>query len=67
MQKARRKRARLTRVLVREGTDDQNLGQIYLAVVQSILLYGPEMWVMTPRIRMVFVQVPPQCGPQANW
>ena len=29
------------------------LGQIYLAMVQSVLLYGSEAWAMTPRIGRV--------------
>ena len=38
LQKARRKWERLERVLIREGEDDRTLVQIYLAVVQSVLL-----------------------------
>ena len=53
LRKARRKWARLTRVLSREGVDARTSGQIYLAVVQSVLLYRPETWVMTPRIGRV--------------
>ena len=40
----------MTQVLSREGTDAQTLGQIYLAVVESDMIYGSETWVMTPRI-----------------
>ena len=39
LRKARRKWERLTRVLGREGADAQTLGYLYLAVVQSVLLY----------------------------
>ena len=56
LRKARRKWERLTRVLIREGADAQTSGQIYLVVVQSVLLYGSETWVMTPRIGRVFVE-----------
>ena len=52
--KARRKWAQMTRVLGREGDDAQTSGQIYLEVVQSVMLYGSETWVMTPRIRRAF-------------
>ena len=38
--KVRRKKVGLTRVMRREGADDQTLSQIYLAVVQSVMLYG---------------------------
>ena len=37
-------------MLRKEGADDRNSGQIYLAVVQSVLIYGSETWVMTPHI-----------------
>ena len=36
-----------------EGGGDRTSGQIYLAVVQSVTLYGSETWVMTPRIGIV--------------
>ena len=48
-----KKWARMTRVLSREGADARTLGQIYLAVVQSVMLYGLETWVMTPHIGRV--------------
>ena len=34
----------------REGLDAHTLGQIYLAVVQSVLFYGSETWVVTSLI-----------------
>ena len=53
LRKARREWAQLKRVLVWEGADDRALGQIYLAVVQSVMMYGSETWVMTPCIGRV--------------
>ena len=53
LQLARQKLALLTPVLSREGADAQTLGQIYLTVVQLVMLYGPESWVLTPRMKMV--------------
>ena len=50
LQREQQKWARLTRVLIREGADARTSGQIYLAVVQSVMLYGLETWVMTPHI-----------------
>ena len=44
---------RLTRILSREGADARTSGQIYLAVVQLVQLYGSETWVMTPYIGRV--------------
>ena len=37
-------------MLGREGADDRTLGRIYMAVVQSVFLYGLETLVITPRI-----------------
>ena len=51
--RARKEWAQLTRVLSREGADARTLSQIYLAVGQSFMLYGSEMWVITPRIGSV--------------
>ena len=53
MRKAQRKSARVTRVLIREAVDAWTSGQIYLALVQSVLLYISETWVMTPHTRRV--------------
>ena len=39
--------------LSREGVDDQTLGQIYLAVVQLVILYGSDMPFMIPCIGRV--------------
>ena len=40
----------MTRVLIREGTDARTLVQIYLEVVQPVMIYRSETWVMTPCI-----------------
>ena len=42
LRRARQKWAWLTHILISEGADAQILGHIYLAVVQSVLLYGSE-------------------------
>ena len=34
----------------REGEDARMLGLFYVAVVQVVLMYGSETWVMSPRI-----------------
>ena len=44
--------SRLTGILGREGADARTLVRIYVAVVQAVLIYGLETWVMTPRIGM---------------
>ena len=50
---ASQKWARLTRVLSREGADARTLVKIYLTVVQSFLIYGLEIWVLTPCMQRV--------------
>ena len=45
-----RKWVRLTRVLIREGVDAWTSGQIYLAVVQLVMIYGYETWATKPLI-----------------
>ena len=49
----RQKWARLTRVMIREGADAWTSGQIYLSVVQLVLLYGSDKWVPTPSMQRV--------------
>ena len=51
--RAKYKWARLTRVLSREGADARTLGHIYLAVVQSVIIYGSGTWVPKPRMKRV--------------
>ena len=40
-------------MLIRKGADALNSGRIYVAVVQTVLLYGSETWVMTLHIGRV--------------
>ena len=48
--KARKIWERLTRILSREGADKRVSGTFFKAVVQQVLLFGAETWVLTPRI-----------------
>ena len=50
LKKARKKWGRISRILVQEGADAKTSGMFHVAVVQQILLYGSESWVLTPRI-----------------
>ena len=50
IRKALAKWARLSRALGREGVDARLAGKFYVAVVQAVLLFGAETWVVTPRI-----------------
>ena len=45
--RSRKKWVRLFRVLIREGADARTLGRIYMALVQAVMLYGLETWLMT--------------------
>ena len=53
LRRARQEWAQLTRILSREGVYSQALGQIYLVIVQSIMLYGLDTWVLTPPMKRV--------------
>ena len=46
--KERKSWGRLTRILSREGADNMVSGNFFKAVVQAMLLFGAETWVLTP-------------------
>ena len=46
-------------ILGRDGADTRTLGGFYIAVVQYILLFGLEKWVVTLRIKQLWGGVPP--------
>ena len=48
LQKAQMSWAWMTRILEREGASPRVLGMFFKAVVQEVLLFGSETWVMTP-------------------
>ena len=48
--KARNSWGRLSRILSREGADKRVAGNFFKAVVQAVLLFGEETWVLNPRI-----------------
>ena len=50
LQKARRSWGRLQRILRREGATPRISGSLFKAVVQQVLLFGAETWVVTPNI-----------------
>ena len=51
--KARKSWGRLTEILSREGAEKRVLGNFFRAVVQQVLLFGVETWVLTPRIEVL--------------
>ena len=48
--RARGKWGHLMKILRREGVDKRTEGRFYLAVVQAVLLFGSETWVLTPQL-----------------
>ena len=50
IQKARRSWGRLQRILRREGATPRISGSFFKAVVQQVLLFGAETWVVTPKM-----------------
>ena len=48
--RARKSWGRLARILSREGADKKVSGTFFKAVVQQVLMFGAERWVLTPRI-----------------
>ena len=48
--KARKSWGCLLRILIREGADKRLLGNFFKAVVQAVVLFGAETWVINPRI-----------------
>ena len=50
LSKARKSWGRLSRILIREGADPKVSGHFFKAVLQAVLLFGAETWVLTPRM-----------------
>ena len=50
LRKAQKRWARLSRILGREGARTKVLGVFFKAVVQAVILFGLETWVVTPRM-----------------
>ena len=48
--RARQKWVRASKILGQQGADPVICGHLYIAVVQSLLLYGSETWVVTPQM-----------------
>ena len=48
LRKGRKSWAQLTRILAREGADMRVSGMFFKVLVQAVLLFGSETWVLTP-------------------
>jgi hypothetical protein len=64
MKKARKRWARVSRVLTRDGATAKTKGKFYLAVVQSVLLYGSETWVLSEKMRRMLEGFHNRCARQ---
>ena len=53
MAKARKRWGRMQGILRREGATPRILGIFFKAVVQQVLLFGAETWVVTPKMERV--------------
>ena len=51
LEKAQKVWRRMSRILIREGARPQVSGFFFKVIVQSVLLFGAEMWVVTPHMR----------------
>ena len=49
-QKARNSWRQMLRILIHEGADPKLLRHLFKAVVQAVLLFGTETWVLAPRM-----------------
>jgi hypothetical protein len=49
IQKARQRWGQIARILAREGASTKVMGYFYKAIVQAVLLYAAETWVVTER------------------
>ena len=65
---------RLENILVSELVDRRTVGRFYVSVVQEVLLFGSEMWVLTPqleksleRFHHLVVRRMAGMGPKRQW
>ena len=49
--KARKSWGRLSQIICREGVDARVSGKFFKALVQAVLLFRAETWVLTPRMK----------------
>ena len=51
LQRARGKWRQMVKILGRQGADRRTVGIFYVAVVQLVLLFGSETWILIPRLQ----------------
>ena len=62
LKRAQKKWVRLENILEREGLDRRTVGRFYVAVVQAMLLFGYETWVLNPPVGEIPRGFPPLGG-----
>ena len=50
LHKARKSWGRMSQILIREGAEPKVSKLFFKAVIQAVLLFGAETWVLTPRV-----------------
>ena len=78
LRRAQGKWVRLTKILGREGEDKITAGRFYVAVVQAVILFGSETWVLNTCFEKVLTEfhhqaarrmvgMGPKCHPDRAW
>ena len=57
LQKARKIGVRMTRILIRERAHLKISGHFFKAVVQAVLIFGSEKWILNPRMERALSSV----------
>ncbi len=60
--KARQRWGQVSRILAREGATARTMGYFYKAVVQAVLLYASESWVLTERAKLALNSFHHKCA-----
>ena len=60
--KARARWGRVARVLARDGADTRTMARFYKAVVQSVLLFGSETWVLSKEMGRILESFHNRCA-----
>ena len=67
LRKARKSWDRLSRILGREGSSPRVSGMLFKEVVQAVIVFGAEAWVMTPHIGRYLGGVTTQGSSTNHW
>ena len=67
LRKARKSWERLARIMGREGSNPRVSGVFFEAVVQELLLFGSDTWVMTPHMGRALVRFQHKVTRRITW